>query len=360
LLWTVVFIIVSVIGVFMKIFLDDFGIFFGRKRNRFIVKREGEAKEIVASDVESIICCSSGVTLSSSALNLAVKNNIQVVFASYSGWPYGVLMPASMTGSVRARREQFTAYNDERGLILAKKFVIGKLINQANLLKLMAKNRRQTDPEASERLYEAGKAVSEVSVMVDKEHRLKVDEARQGLMNLEAEAARFYWSAIQLVLPPELGFNGRVTRGARDPFNAMLNFGYQTVLFPEVWKAIGYAGLDFYAGYLHADRPGKPSLVLDLMEEFRQQVVDRTLIGLITKNVIKPGEVIVSDCVEEGRVLSREVVKTLLAGFQERLDTEVMFDRQHGSIKTFIHHQARRVALFLLREAEYTPFTLGW
>jgi CRISPR-associated protein Cas1 len=269
-------------------------------------------------------------------------------------------MPASMTGSVRARREQFTAYNDERGFILAKKFITGKLANQANLLKLMAKNRRQSDPALSERLYEAGKAIDEICTKVDKEQGFQIDDKRQDLMNLEAEAARFYWDAIRQVLPAELGFTGRITRGAHDPFNAMLNFGYQAILFPEVWKAVSYAGLDFYAGYLHADRPGKPSLVLDLMEEFRQQVVDRTLIGLVTKNVIKPEEIIVAEAVEEGRVLNREVVKTLLASFQERMDTEVMFDGQRGPIKNFIHHQARRVARFLLREADYTPFTLGW
>ncbi len=344
----------------MRIFLDDFGIFLGRKRNRFIVKKEGEIKEIVADEVDSIICCSSGVAFSASALALAVQNNIQVVFARYSGWPYAILMPASMTGSVRARREQFTAYNDERGFILAKRFVSGKLTNQANLLKLMAKNRRQTDPTPSERLYEAGKAIDQINMKVDKEHGLRINDKRQDLMNLEAEAARFYWEAIRQILPAEFGFTGRETRGARDPFNAMLNFGYQTILFPEVWKAVSYAGLDFYAGYLHADRPGKPSLVLDLMEEFRQQVVDRTLIGLITKNVIKPHEIVAAETVEEGRVLNKEAIKTLLTGFQERLDTEVMFDGQRSSIKGFIHHQARRVARFLLREADYAPFTLGW
>lgn len=153
----------------MRIFLDDFGIFLGRKRNRFIVKKEGEINEIVADDVDSIICCSSGVAFSASALDLAIKNNIQVVFARYGGWPYAVLMPASMTGSVRARREQFTAYSDERGFILAKRFVSGKLTNQANLLKLMAKNRRQTDPALSERLYEAGKAIDQINMKVDKE-----------------------------------------------------------------------------------------------------------------------------------------------------------------------------------------------
>src|SRR3990170_6664980 len=115
--------------IFMNIFLDDFGIFLGRKRNRFIIKKNNEAKEIVADDVESIICCSSGVAFSASALDLAVENNIQVVFARYRGWPYAVLMPASMTGSVRARREQFLAYNDERGFRLSQGFIVGKLLN---------------------------------------------------------------------------------------------------------------------------------------------------------------------------------------------------------------------------------------
>jgi len=192
----------------VKILLDDFGIFLGRKRNRFVVKKEGEKKEIVADDVDSIICCSSGVAFSASALDLAVQNNIQVVFARYGGWPYAVLMPASMTGSVRARREQFIAYNDERGFILAKKFIAGKLVNQANLLKLMAKNRRQTDPALAERLYRAGRAIDETNEKIDKEHGLNIDEKRQQLMNWEAEGARFYWSSIRQILPAELNFKG--------------------------------------------------------------------------------------------------------------------------------------------------------
>jgi CRISPR-associated protein Cas1 len=344
----------------VKIFLDDFGIFLGRKRNRFIVKREGETKEVVADDVDSIICCSSGVAMSASALDLAIQNKVQVVFARYSGWPYAVLMPASMTGSVRARREQFIAYNDERGFVLAKKFITGKLVNQASILKLMAKNRRQTDSALAERLYRAGKAIDEAAEKIDREYGLNIDEKRQQLMNWEAEGARYYWDSIRQILPAELNFKGRETRGAHDPFNAMLNFGYQTILFPEVWKAVSYAGLDFYAGYLHADRSGKPSLVLDLMEEFRQQVVDRTLITLLTKNVIKPDEILATEAVEEGRVLSKGVVKALLTSLQERLDTVVMFDGQRGPVKSFVHHQARRVVRYLLREADYTPFCLGW
>lgn len=185
----------------MRIFLDDFGIFLGRKRNRFTVKKDGETKEIVVDDVDSIICCSSGVAVSASALDLAVENNIQVVFARYGGWPYAVLMPTSMTGSVRARREQFMAYSDERGFILAKKFIMGKMVNQANFLKLMAKNRRQTDPVCAEQLYESGKRIDEVNEKIMAEQGLNIDEKRQALMNLEAEGARFYWGAVKQIFP---------------------------------------------------------------------------------------------------------------------------------------------------------------
>ena len=344
----------------MKILLDDFGIFLGRKRNRFTVKKGGEVKEFVAGDVDSIICCSSGVAFSASALDLAVSNSIQVIFARYRGWPYGILMPASMTGSVRAKREQFIAYNDERSVVLAKKFIAGKLVNQANFLKLMAKNRRQTDPHLAEKLYASGKMIDEANERISREQGSNIDEKRLQLMNLEAEAARYYWDSIRHILPSELEFTGRETRGARDPFNAMLNFGYQTILFPEVWKAISYAGLDFYAGYLHADRSGKPSLVLDMMEEFRQQLVDRTLMGLITKGAIKLDKIIDGEHAEDGRVLSKEVIKTLLDSFEERLNSEVMFNGQKNSLKKFIHQQPRCVVRFLLKEADYVPFCLGW
>jgi CRISPR-associated protein Cas1 len=344
----------------LKIFLDDFGIFLGRKRNRFVVKSRGEAKEIVADEVDSIICLSSGVSLSASALDLAVQKNIQVILAHHGGWPYAILMPASITGSVRARREQFKAYNDERGFALAKGFVSGKLLNQSNILKLMAKNRRQTDPRLAEELYESGILIEDLRRGVEELEAPNVDEGRQPLMNLEAEGARAYWGCLRMVLPQELGFEGRETRGARDPFNAMLNLGYQAALFPEVWKAVTYTGLDPYAGYLHADRPGKPSLVLDIMEEFRQQVVDRTLIGLLTKGTIRAGDLMAEDDAEGGRKLKREVVRELLKSFQERLEAEAIFKGEKSTIRGFIHIQARRVIRYLLEGEGYTPFHLGW
>ena len=97
--------------------------------------------------------------------------------------------------------------------------------------------------------------------------------------SLEASGARSYWSAIAEILPQELGFVERVKPAAHDLVNVMLNYAYG-VLSGQTEKAIHYAGLDPYTGYLHADRSGKASLVYDLMEEFRQPVADRPVLSL--------------------------------------------------------------------------------
>ena len=344
----------------MKIYLDDFGMFLGRQRNRFIVKKAGNKSEFVSDEVDSIIFTSRGAAASTSALDLTVSKGIQVIFARYRGWPYAILMPTSMTGSVRARREQFLAYNDERGFRLSQGYIVGKLLNQSNLLKLMAKNRKQANPILAEKLYTGGREIEETITKIRSLDAKPIDNCRQILMTLEAQAARIYWEQIALIIPEGFSFPGRKTRGASDPINAMLNFGYQVVLFPEVWKAATYAGLDPYAGYLHADRPGKPSLVLDMMEEFRQQVVDRTVLSLIARSELKPDNVIRSKP-NEGRALAVEATKKLLEALEERLTSATIFNGQRSELKGFFLTQARRATRLLLREAStYEPFFLGW
>ena len=338
-----------------KLILDGFGTFLGRKRERFLVRKGDRKEEVPADEVESIILTSSGISVSASALRLAIRKNVQVVFAHYGGWPYAILMPTALSGSIRARREQFAAYRDRRGVGLAKAFVVGKLRNQANLLKLLAKNRRQGQPELADGLYGAGRRIDGICEGLKALEANRIDDCRLRLMGEEAEGARVYWEAIKAILPEGFGFPGRETRGAKDPVNSMLNFGYQAILFPEAWKAVAYAGLDPYAGFLHADRPGKPSMVLDLMEEFRQQVVDRTLWALIARSAIRPEDAKVGP---EG--LPKELLGPLASKLEERLASRVAFGDRQGELRGFLHSQARAMAKYLLEEGDYEPFILGW
>src|SRR5690606_1629977 len=109
-----------------------------------------------------------------------------------------------------------------------------------------------------------------------------LDEVRTQLMGIEGYCANLYWSAWSLIIPKLYDFPGRTGRHATDPVNVLLNYGYG-ILYGEVQNALVLAGLEPYAGLLHTDRPGKPSLTLDLIEEFRAPIVDRTVVGLLNR-----------------------------------------------------------------------------
>jgi CRISPR-associated protein Cas1 len=171
-------------------------------------------------------------------------------------------------------------------------------------------------------------------------------------MGIEGDAAARYWEAIGRVIPAALGWPGRETRGAGDPLNSALNYGYG-VLYAQVEQALILAGLDPYAGFLHADRPGKPSLVLDLIEEVRQTVVDRTVIGLVNR-----GMAVEQDA--EGR-LTEAIRRRLAEKVLERLAATEPYEGRRRVLRHILQAQARQIATYVRGEREsYIPFVASW
>ncbi len=180
---------------------------------------------------------------------------------------------------------------------------------------------------------------------------LTIDALRLQLLSIEGRAGRLYWDALRKLLPPELGFTGREHQGARDLTNSLLNYGYG-ILYSQVWGAAALAGLDPFAGFLHVDRPGKPSLALDLVEEFRQLIVDRTVFALLIKGVTYQQT-------EDGR-LSDEARREFARHILDRLDATVKYEGKHERLRTVIQRQARHLACYFRREREYTGFVGTW
>jgi CRISPR-associated protein Cas1 len=150
----------------------------------------------------------------------------------------------------------------------------------------------------------------------------------------------------------EMDWPGRRTQGANDPLNSALNYGYG-ILYGAVERACVLAGLDPYAGFLHVDRPGKPSLVLDLIEEFRQPVVDRTVLGMVNK-----GMPVTLD--EQGRLIP-ESRRLLAEKVLARLDGPERYEGKRQSLRAIIQMQARHVATFVRGERDsYEPFVMSW
>jgi CRISPR-associated protein Cas1 len=337
------------------IILDDFGLFLGKKSERFIIRKKGKKiAEFPASDVDRIIIASKGASLSSAAIYLAVENRVPLSFSYSSGHPFAFLTPTIGHGTVITRRSQYTHAESVRGCILANGFVKGKLLNQRCLLNSWAKNRTRTDPKVSDNLFDFVSTLDDITNELENVNRQLDSHVRQHLMNIEGRGAISYWAGVSLIVPSDLQFKGRETRGAEDPLNMMLNYGYG-ILYSEVWSAVTTAGLDPFAGFLHVDRPGRPSLVLDLIEEFRQQVVDRIVIKLVTKKIVT-AEKIVGD---EG--LSKNVKEKLAADIISRLAENVSFQDKKIALKNVIVRQAWAVAKYLRSESQtYVPFTLRW
>lgn len=335
----------------MDITIDEFGISLGKKSERLIVKRSGKVEqEHALYDIGQITITSRGVSLSTDLIEECVERGIQINFLTSAGKPYAKLTSPSLSATVAIRREQILAFTDKRGRDFAKQVVLAKTKNQVNLIKYLSKYRRTADPELFSELTSAAAEIEAIRLGVDRIRGDNIDEVRGQLLSVEGRAGEAYWNAIEMLLPEDLNFERRVRRGATDPVNVCLNYGYG-ILYTRVWGALLLAGLEPFAGFLHVDRPGKPSLVLDMVEEFRQPVVDRAIFGWMNRG----GRPIFD---EQG--LAIETRKEIVARLQEKLEAPEAYEGKKHKVRQIIQEQSRRLASFLRENRRYEGFTMQW
>jgi CRISPR-associated protein Cas1 len=333
---------------------DEFGTHVGKYSERLKVTQKGETlAQAPLLHLDAVLVSSRGVSVSADALEACCAYGIPVFFIDSRGEPYASVYSAGLVGTTITRREQLKAYEDDRGVQAALAIVEGKIENQAATLKYLAKSRKESDPARYEQLHRNAAEVRDVLSELDilKEYPC-VEALRNILMAQEAVAGKRYWEAARQVIPLEYGWTERTGRGAVDPVNSLLNYGYG-ILYGQVERAIVLAGLDPYAGFIHADRPGKPSLVLDLIEEFRQVAIDRVVFGLVNRHyTIKQDE--------HGR-LDNEIRRDFAEKILERLETQMPYEGKRHTLRAVIQSQARHLAMFLRGErADYAPFLARW
>jgi CRISPR-associated protein Cas1 len=255
-----------------------------------------------------------------------------------------------LTATVQARREQILAFTDKCGVEFCKAVVLGKIKNQERLLRYFGKYLKK---EAEDRFQRIDVIASQLRGLWKKVPAIDaacVNEARGALMGTEGTAGRIYWEAVKEIIGHRVEFLGREHRGATDEVNSLLNYGYG-ILYSQIWGAVLNAGLEPFAGFLHVDRPGKPSLVLDMVEEFRQPVVDRTVIAFVNLGT--------SIGMKEG-LLDADTRKAIAEKIVERLVATESYQGKQYEIRSIIQMQARRVAGFLRGEGEYRAFSFKW
>ena len=336
----------------MRLVVNKPGLFIGVKRGMIVVReRDKTLVEVAPPQISRVIVTTRGATLSTAFLRLLARHRIPLILLSGTGFPAAKMLPVR-GGAIRLKRSQYEAQRDGRGLYLAKRFAWGKVVNQRAIVYHAGRDRLRRNRAAAKRLLEAAEIISEMAERIRLYEGCDLEEERMEIMRLEAEAAEAYWAVFQELLPEGVEFPGRKKRfdRPRDPANLLLNYGYG-LLASEVLIALEYVGFEPYVGFLHKDSPRRPALAMDLMEEFRQPIVDRVVLRLLRN--LEPSRIL------DGDRLSREARLELVRAFYKRLDETYTFKNRSLPLGDHILLQARRLALYLLDKAEgYTPFTM--
>ncbi len=261
------------------------GSYLRRDRQNIVVEIEKKARSTVPiHHLDGISIFGRGM-VSPSAMAFCQESGVPLTFLTESG-RLMARVDAPRSGNVLLRREQFRlADRPEACANLARSFVVGKLHNARNTLLRAA---RESVDEADRQVFErAAKLIG--GHIEDLPNATTTDSIR----GHEGDSARVYFEVLpSLVRPPrraDFPMNGRTRRPPLDRVNALLSFVYALVQ-SDCMSGLVAAGLDPDVGFLHVDRPGRPSLALDLLEEFRTLVADRLVLALINRQQIGPGQ----------------------------------------------------------------------
>jgi CRISPR-associated protein Cas1 len=334
-----------------QVVLSGFGLFLRKKSERLLVRKgDSLVYQIPFFRLNEVVVASRGIGLSSDLIEELCERGVRVSFLDSRGQPYAMLTSPMLSATVQARREQLLAFHDSRGLGFARTVVTGKIANQERLLRYFGKYIKKANPARFAVIEQTARALKAQRAKVAAVQGQCIGDVRDSLMGVEGVAGRLYWNGVREIIGERVEFLGREHRGATDAVNSLLNYGYG-ILYSQVWGAVLNAGLEPFAGFLHVDRPGKPSLVLDLVEEFRQPVVDRSVIAhLNTGEEVK---------LVQG-MLEAETRRTLVNRVMDRLLASETYQGKRYQVRSIIQMQARRLASFLRGEGVYKSFSFKW
>ena len=331
-----------------QLLVAGFGLYIGKKGERIVVKQGGKiCAQVPFMRAQEVIIASRGVSFSSDLLEELCARGIRVGCMTSSGRPVALITSPLLTATVETRRRQMAAMDNERGAEFCRWIVAGKLRNQEKLLRYFGKSRDGTRRDELESAADVLRRLRRDALAVPGE---SAGSVRGTLMGLEGTGARLYWQRIVDMLPEALEFEGRSHQGPPDAVNAALNYGYG-ILYTHVWGATMNAGLEPFAGFLHVDRSGKPSMVLDLVEEFRQPVVDRSILTWLNKG----GRLGMAKGLLDGESRENIAARVLM-----RMNSTERHRGKNHEVRSIIQMQARMAASALRGMREYRPFAFQW
>jgi CRISPR-associated protein Cas1 len=329
-----------------QLIVDTQGVMLHKRGERLSIEQEGETLQSVPlGSLEQLVVMGRGVHVSTPLLYDLARREVDVVYQSTGGrFGFRVVGPLSNHSALRVA-QVITAGDPDRAVPIVRQIVSGKLHNQAVLLS---------------RYEGTDRAIDIIRAQIDSvQGAASVDSAR----GYEGSGAAAYFAGLRTLFDAgRWGFEGRDYYPPPDPVNAMLSFGY-TLLLNDITGALYRIGLDPMIGFLHAIDYGRPSLALDMEEEFRPIIVDTLVLGFLRNNLLEPADFEVQER-KNGRYLlmTDDARRFYLERYEERLSVRVrhpMWDQQL-TYRQCIQRQAEHMARCITgQDPLYQPLLIG-
>lgn len=331
------------------LYVTSHGAYLAKDREAVVVRVENEERLHVPIHTLDGIVCFGHVGCSPALMELCGERGVSISFMSDYG-RFWARVEGPVSGNVLLRREQYRkADNLEVSSEIARSIIIGKVANSRTVLL-----RHLRDHSDSAGALEVQMSAQRLAAILDQlRSPLDLDVVR----GHEGEAANAYFAAFDHLITAQkddFWLHGRNRRPPLDPMNALLSFLY-TLLTHDVASALQSVGLDPAVGYLHRDRPGRLGLALDLIEELRPSLADRTALALVNRQQVRKSGFTTT---ETGAVMMdddtrREVIQTYQKRKQDEFNHPFLDERVPVGLLPFV--QALLMARFLRGDLDSYP-----
>lgn len=320
-----------------------------------VMELEGKEQGRVPIHMIGGLVCIGRALLSPQLMGYCAKEGVSVCFLDRNG-RFLARVEGPVSGNVVLRQSQYRCSDRlADAAVVARGVVAGKVHNQRTVIRRALRDYGGTmEVHAKERLQHAERSLGNCL------RRLTTEEDLDALRGIEGEAASCYFGAFGALLRPDgagsFRFGGRTRRPPRDEVNALLSFLY-TLLTQDCRAALETVGLDPAVGFLHRVRPGRPSLALDVLEEFRAVLADRLALSLINRRQLRLGDFVSLE--NGGVVLKDKARKRVIEAYQQRKRDEIRhpFLGEQVTFGLLPLLQARLLSRFLRRDIDaYPPF----
>lgn len=331
----------------MKIVIDGYGKSIHKKDNQIVIHEKDEILDSIKASLITDITVIGKGHVTFDALDLMATNNIKLISIN----PRGQLtytLESPVWRNVKLKKQQYRLSENKAGLEISKELIKSKMKNQKATLTTLNKKKQL------KRVYNHRSKIDECISQLE-ELKLKGgnEDVRMKIMGLEGKASNEYWSSVKYFIPSEIGFESR-TKKPTDLLNSMLNYGY-AILASEITKSILVNGLDPYCGFLHFDMYGRTSLTFDLIEPFRQQIVDKTVIGLINRK-----QVTADDLDKRNNIIKLEARKLIVEKILAKIYSTITYCDESVSYFDLIERQSENLVNVLLEGSKFEGFYLRW